>query len=495
MLSARPLLVLSCIASASALASNLTVSPQYSAVTTCARISKAISPASAVFYPDSTQYAADIAHYSEGSTQNSTCSVEPGTARDVGIILQILGETRTPFAVKGGGHTGNQGFSSTSGVHIAMTRFSDVQNNPSHGTVDVGPGLIWDDVYKALNGTGLGVVGGRVSGVGLAGFTLGGGYSWKTNQYGLSCDNVAAYELVLPNGTVTSVTSSSGDLWFALRGGFNNFGIVTKFTLVSHPQTDVWGGVAVFNGTQFDALSAAVSHFDATNTDKKAQLIFTLTAPAQTTVASVILFYDGPTPSPGIFDAFLAVPTLSADLSTRSFLSLVQSAPTGTASIGRRQTYSTVSILKYTPAVLQAVQNSTEFWSARLAAVEPDVYFTINSEPFDAALYRHAPVAASESAYPPARDAALTPLNFDVGWNDPANDALVRATLARATADLRAAARRLGQAVEDDFVYGNYALEGTPVEEIYGKNVGRLRAIKGTYDPGNVMGLAGGFKV
>lgn len=57
----------------------------------------------------------------------------------------------------------------------------------------------------------------------VAGFTLGGGYSWKTSQYGLTVDNIAAFELVLPNGTVTTVTDEDEDLWFALRGGSNNF--------------------------------------------------------------------------------------------------------------------------------------------------------------------------------------------------------------------------------------------------------------------------------
>jgi FAD/FMN-containing dehydrogenase len=83
--------------------------------------------------------------------------------------------TRTPFAVKGGGHATNPGFSSTTGVHIAMTRFNQVIVNKTASLVEVGAGLIWDDVYRKLEGTGLNVVGGRVSGVGVAGFTLGGG--------------------------------------------------------------------------------------------------------------------------------------------------------------------------------------------------------------------------------------------------------------------------------------------------------------------------------
>ena len=78
--------------------------------------------------------------------------------------------------------------------------------------------MIWDDVYTALEPYNVNVVGGRVTGVGVAGFTLGGGYSWKTNQYGLTIDTVQAFELVLPNGTVTVVTATSNaDLFFGLK--------------------------------------------------------------------------------------------------------------------------------------------------------------------------------------------------------------------------------------------------------------------------------------
>ena len=79
--------------------------------------------------------------------------------------------------VKGGGHATNPGFSSTTGVQIAMTRFNEIKLSPSNTTVDIGTGLIWDDVYASLEASGCNcnVVGGRVSGVGVAGFSLGGG--------------------------------------------------------------------------------------------------------------------------------------------------------------------------------------------------------------------------------------------------------------------------------------------------------------------------------
>jgi FAD/FMN-containing dehydrogenase len=109
--------------------------------------------------------------------------------------LKIIGQYRVPFAVKGGGHAANPGFSSTIGVHISMNRFEKVIYHSDNQTVDVGSGLIWDDVYEALEPYNVSVVGGRISGVGVAGLALGGGYSWKSNQYGLCIDNIFEYEV------------------------------------------------------------------------------------------------------------------------------------------------------------------------------------------------------------------------------------------------------------------------------------------------------------
>jgi FAD/FMN-containing dehydrogenase len=80
-----------------------------------------------------------------------------------------------PFAVKSGGHAINLGFSSTEGVHISMARFRKIVTHEDSGTVDIGAGLTWTEVYEYLVPKGLNVVGGRLDGVGVAGVTLGGG--------------------------------------------------------------------------------------------------------------------------------------------------------------------------------------------------------------------------------------------------------------------------------------------------------------------------------
>ena len=161
--------------------------------------------------------------------------------------------------VKSGGHTANPGFSSTEGVHIYTGKFSQVAYDAASGTAVIGSGLIWDNVYQQLQEHNATVLGGRSTGVrgrdspclcnpnivanrlasvasylvevGLWKFPAflhanasPTGYSYKTNQYGLAIDTIVAFNLVLPNGTVAYVTQSTHpDLFFGLKGGFNNF--------------------------------------------------------------------------------------------------------------------------------------------------------------------------------------------------------------------------------------------------------------------------------
>ncbi|KAG9308232.1 hypothetical protein JVU11DRAFT_12250 [Chiua virens] len=138
----------------------------------CQEIASSISPASNVYDPNSAKYLEDIFHWTSSSSQYAACSLEPGTAEDIGVALRILGRTRTPFAVKGGGHATNPEFSSTEGVQIAMTRFDEVVYDSKTQTATIGAGLTWDAVYAVLEPYGVNVAGGRIAGVGVAGFVF-----------------------------------------------------------------------------------------------------------------------------------------------------------------------------------------------------------------------------------------------------------------------------------------------------------------------------------
>jgi FAD/FMN-containing dehydrogenase len=101
---------------------------------------------------------------------------------------------------------------------------------------------------------------------------------------------------------------------------------------------------------------------------------------------------------------------------------------------------------------------------------------------------------ASSAAYPPRRDRLYLPTNIYFAWALPLTDESVRDGARKSTARLVAKAQELGQDLSGSSTYANYAIEGTPLEQIYGANLPRLKALKKVIDPENVMGLAGGWK-
>ncbi|KAI0258442.1 FAD-binding domain-containing protein [Gloeopeniophorella convolvens] len=456
----------------------------------CVQLEKVVSKASQVFYPPMIQYAEDNVHWSALGMDFSVCTVQPGTPKDVAAIIRSLGHSRIPFSVKSGGHSPNPGFSSTRGVMISMARFNKIVFNPkSPGNVEIGVGLTWDAVYKRLDSEGVNVVGARVPGVGVTGFTLGGGFSWKTRQYGLALDNVSAFELVLPDGTIKKVTQEDEDLWFALRGGYNNLGIVTKITFKTHPQGPAWGGSVIVGPAGFEDARAAITEFE-TVADKKAQLIGTYAHFGGQAVLALIFFYDGPTPPSGIFDKILGLPSYSQQVSSGTFNEVYQRYGQENPFSGPRALFSGIPVTHYSPALLDAVVNETLHWGAKLGPHDEKVFILYAVQPFDRDIFSH----GAPSAYPPDRSRSYCPTNLNFGWTDPARDGAMLDAMRQSTDALWAAALADGQDLADATTYGNYALPDVPSEGVYGKNIQRLREIRRKYDPEDVMSLAGGYR-
>ncbi|KAK2462599.1 hypothetical protein APHAL10511_005332 [Amanita phalloides] len=326
----------------------------------CQTIASKISSASSVYYPGSKAYDSDIFHWASSSTQQSTCSVEPGSARDVGRILQILAASRTPFGVKSGGHIVNPGFSSTPGVEIALSRLNQINYDATTQTVEFGPGLIFDDVYAALEPHNMSVTGGRVSGIGVGGFLLGGGYSWKTNAYGLGVDNIVAYELAKPDGNVVGVTESSDpDLFFGLKGGFNNFGIVTCFTMKALPQPSIWAGTINYPASSVPDVTKAIIKFSANNNDPKANIGFSYSLVNGQLTITGVLYYDCPSLPPGLFDDFMKTPALSNSVHKWSLTDFIKATSLLNPSTSFRGISHTVPLLRNSPGVMAAILNET----------------------------------------------------------------------------------------------------------------------------------------
>ncbi|EUC62597.1 FAD-dependent oxidoreductase, putative [Rhizoctonia solani AG-3 Rhs1AP] len=462
----------------------------------CKSIEASVSNATGVYYSLHPLYNKGNRHWALSSSQDSACVVEPGNPDDVSKILQIVANTSTPFGVRSGGHATNPGFSSTPGVQIALFKFSEVTYHPgpaaadgSVGTVDIGTGLVWDSVYAALEPLGVNVVGGRVTGVGVGGFTLGGGYSWLSNQYGLTIDTVTAFEVVLPNGTITTATETTNpDLFFGLKGGFNNFGIVTKFTLLAFPQGQVWGGLQTFTSSRLSRINAATADFAANVTDPKAAIITTYNFLLGQPGVSLLMFYDGPTPPAGIFERFTSIPHFTSDISTRSFPSLVGASPAN-ATYGLRGAFNTVSLKAYSPSLIDQVLNQSVTWGSD-AMLKSGAFISYDVESFLPSMNAR----SKGGAYP--HDDFLAPLNLYFAWFGDAFDDWYHSALEESTRVIREQAIAEGQDIAGvkQIKYGNYAPATEDLSSLYGPNLERLKVIKAIYDPKNVMALAGGYR-
>jgi FAD/FMN-containing dehydrogenase len=162
---------------------------------------------------------------------------------DVMTAVNFGREQKLLVAIRGGGHNAGGLGVCDGGLVIDLSPMNYVRVDPKKKTVRVGGGALWRDVDHATHAFGLAVPAGIVSTTGVAGLTLGGGIGYLTRRYGLTIDNLLAVEMVLADGSfVTASARENRDLFWAVRGGGGNFGVVTSFLFKARPvHTDYAG--------------------------------------------------------------------------------------------------------------------------------------------------------------------------------------------------------------------------------------------------------------
>ncbi len=165
------------------------------------------------------------------------------TQSDVQAGIKFARANDLLLAIRGGGHNGPGLGSCDDGVVIDLSPMKAVDVDVDNSTVRVGAGCTQGEVDAVTSQHGLAVPAGIVSSTGIAGLTLGGGHGYLTRKYGLTIDNLLQAEVVLANGRcVTANEDQNADLFWSLKSGGGNFGVVTEFTFRAHPVDQVFAG-------------------------------------------------------------------------------------------------------------------------------------------------------------------------------------------------------------------------------------------------------------
>lgn len=202
---------------------------------------------------------------------------------DVIAAVNFARKNRLLVAVRCGGHSVAGLSVCDGGILIDLAGLKKVEVDPKARTARAGGGVLWGEFDAATQEYALHTPGGRVTTTGIGGFTTGGGYGWTSSKYGLTCDNLLSAEVVLADGrVVTASEQANADLFWGIRGGAGNFGIVTEFEYRLHPLgPTVFAGLALWPiGRAADVLRAWRDYMDDAP-DEVSAVCVTFTAPPE----------------------------------------------------------------------------------------------------------------------------------------------------------------------------------------------------------------------
>ncbi len=392
---------------------------------------------------------------------------------DIVAAVNFVRDNGLLTSVRGGGHNMPGLAVCEGGVMIDLHALRNTRVDPVKRRAYAEPGANWFDFDFECQSYGLATPGGAVSHTGIAGLTLGGGVGWLSGKHGLTCDNVMSFQVVTPDGVLrTANAQENPDLYWGLRGGGGNFGIVTSFEYQLHPVGTLLGGMILYPFDSAKAFFRAYGDFLPECPDELTTFGGLFKLPDGTSVAGGIAAYNGDmAEGQKVLDAsFRKFTTPMADLlGPIPYCKLQQLIDPNTEP--HRRYYVKSNLLRTIPD--EVIEILVESYKK-----VPSPLSMIAFQQFGNAIGRVAPDATAYGH----RHEKVEQMTFS-GWTDPATDA-----------ENRQWAREISDQVQP-FAKGHYvnqvgleSEEGADrIQAAYGDNWDRLVALKAKYDPTNLF--------
>ncbi|KAM5430225.1 hypothetical protein McanMca71_007294 [Microsporum canis] len=267
--------------------------------------------------------------WSATAVLDPACIFAPESTKQVSQAIKLFSQNECKFSIKGGGHSSIPGAASIDdGVMMVMSRMNTREIHFEDGYVHVGAGVLLQEIYATLDPHNLSAVIGRYGEIGL-GLAVGAGISYFSNRDGLAVDNIRNYEVVLADGKVVNANRKENkDLFWALKGGNNNFGVVTHFDFNTVPTSgSVYGGLVRYPESSLDKVDDLVYDYhtrqavDGTLTHAMPQWVYNGTS-NDTYNLTPVVYNDNVEELPSILKMWLDIPHVSTTLERRTYENL-----------------------------------------------------------------------------------------------------------------------------------------------------------------------------
>jgi FAD/FMN-containing dehydrogenase len=392
---------------------------------------------------------------------------------DVISAVDFARTHRLLVSMRGGGHNIPGNAVCDGGLMIDLAPMRSVRVDPQRRTARAEGGVIWGEFDRETQAFGLATTGGSVSDTGIAGLTLGGGLGWLAGKYGLSCDNLLSADVVTADGRFLMASASeNADLFWGLRGGGGNFGVVTAFEYQLHPVGPVLGGMVLYPFEKATEALAFYRDFSKAIPDEVNTIGGLLTSPDGVPVVAIAVCYNG---SLDVGEKVLRPlrefgPPLADQIhpiAYRDMQTLLDAA-----TVRGRRYYIKSSFMQ------SISDDAIDTLVARFATV-PSPFTLVFFQQLGNAANR---VGVGETAF--SHRHALYEWGCLSSWLDPAADGVN----IRWSRDLAEAMQPFSSGGAYITQMGIEAEEGAePIKAAYGANYERLVTLKNTYDPTNLF--------